>query len=151
MITGEEVSIVVKDCPLVCSQILTWRKENIFPGRRWTQAYLRVTTGGFPNSGYTSWNPFTHDPLGKTGEGLSVAQTALRQLNLLTPLYLLCLVEFHMNTVQEYFLTPFLCQSQGGNLLPVSSQVEYTSYFQRKTISLINIPRMNYFISGTFL
>lgn len=39
MITGEEVSIVVKDCPLVCSQILTWRKENIFPGRRWTQVY----------------------------------------------------------------------------------------------------------------
>lgn len=70
-IMGEEVSIVVRVCPLE-SILKSW------PGQRRIQSLVGSGLGliwggtprGFPSSHYTSWNLFTQDPLGKTGEGL---------------------------------------------------------------------------------
>lgn len=75
-IMGEDLSILVKVCPLECSQILTWTKENIVTGGWWTQAYLRGTLGTFQI--LTTLHEISlHRPSWEKQEGY--------ELNLLTP------------------------------------------------------------------
>lgn len=83
-------------------------------------------------------------PLGKTGGVPAI------QLTLLTPFYLLCLVEFHANTLQEYSLLPFSCPSQRGKLLPIIHKKKILPTSKGRP-SVINTLKMNYFTSGMFL
>lgn len=152
MITREEVSGVlkVKSFSLFQSNPDLAKEEHI----NWWALHLGIPERGYwglPKFWLNCWKLFTLNSLGKTGQH----PKSLHQINPMTPLYayLWNFTWVHFNNI-FYFLILFSCQSQRENLLPISSQEENTSCFQRKIIYVFdrytNL-RMNDFICGMFL